>query len=200
MRSWPALVTVAVAWLGGCDSHLEAKVGGATLAQALGVIPAPAAPVVVLRRDHPPITLPPGPVRVAIDLHTPWSQVHPLLDEGVAAGSQPILLVGQRNRIWGFVLEDAPGHDPAIRLDPTAAGKFCLSPPDNQDRYCVESGDHLHISAMYVRDAVKKAVTEWGLTRVRVRPSQDVNWGDLVRTIDGARTCCKVPVQVTVAR
>ena len=67
MRPWPALVTVALAWLAGCDSHLEAKVGGATLAQALGVIPAPAAPVVVLRRNHPPVSLPPGPVRVAID-------------------------------------------------------------------------------------------------------------------------------------
>ena len=197
MRILPGLVIVALA---GCDSHLEAKVGGATLAQALGVVPAPAAPVVVLRRDHPPVSLPPGPVRVAIDLHTPWAQVHGVLDDGVAAGAQPILLVGQRDRVRGFVLDDPPGREPAIRIDPTATGKFCLSPPGTAEKYCVESGDHLHISSMYVREAVRKAVTEYGLTRIRVRPTEDINWGDLVRTVDGARTCCKVPVQVTVAR
>lgn len=198
MRTRAALIAVAA--FSGCDSHLEAKVGGATLAQALGVVPAPSAPLVVLRRDHPPVTLPPGPVRVAIDLHTPWSQVHPVLDDGVAGGSQPILLVGQRDQLRGFILDDPPGHGPAIRLDPTAAGKFCLSPPDSEEKYCVESGDHTHISSMYVREAIRKAVLAYGLTRIRVRPSADVNWGDLVRTVDGARTCCRMAVQVTVAR
>lgn len=195
------LPLLAIAALGACDSHLEAKVGGATLAQAFGVVPAAKAPVVVFTRDHAPAAVPTGPVRVAIDLHTPWSQVHPVLDAAVAAGSQPILLVGQRNRVRGFVLDDPRTSGPAIYVDPTAAGKFCLSPPDTAERYCVESGDHRHISSMYVREAVRKAVAAYGLTRIRIRPTGDTNWGDLVRTIDGSRTCCKQQaVEVTVSR
>lgn len=183
----------------GCDSHLEAKVGGAILPQALGVVAAPSAPTVVVRRGHPPGALPPGPVRVAIDLHVPWSDVRPLLDDGVARGSQPILLVGQRDRVRGFVLDDPREPGPELRLDPDATGTFCLSPPGTAERYCVASGDHLHISATYVREAMQKAVAEYGLTRVRVRPADETPWGDVVRSVDGARTCCKQPMQVTVA-
>jgi hypothetical protein len=198
MRS--AVAVVSLAALAACDSHLEAKVGGAVLAQAYGVVPAPAATTVVLRPGHLPAALPPGPVRVAIDLRVPWSDVHPLLDTGVAAGSQPILLVGQRHRVRGFVLDDARERGPELRLDPDAKGTFCLSPPGTAERYCVEAGDHRHISATYVREAMQKAVAEYGLTRVRVRPTDDTPWGDLVRTVDGARTCCEQPIQVTVAR
>lgn len=201
-----ALATVglglgAAVALGGCDSHLEAKVGGAVLPQALGVVPAPPAPTVVVRQGQvPSAPLPPGPVRVAIDLHVPWSVVRPWLDAGLAAGSQPILLVGQRDRLHGFVLDDVRERGPELRLDPNGAGTFCLSPPGTAERYCVESGDHRHISATYVREAMGKAVAEYGLTHVRVRPADDTPWGDLVRTVDGARTCCKQPMIVTVAR
>jgi hypothetical protein len=197
MRSL-ALV-VSVLGVAACDSHLEAKVGGAILPQAYGVVPAPPGPTVVVRPGKPAPPLPPGPVRVAIDLHVPWSDIRPLLDAGLAAGSQPVLLVGQRNRLRGFVLDDVRQRGPELRLDPDGKGTFCLSPPGTAERYCVEAGDHRHISSIYVREAVQKAVKEYGLTRVRVRPADETPWGDLVRTIDGARTCCDQPVQVTVA-
>ena len=206
MRAPAALTTLAAiaaavaAALAACDSHLEAKVGGAVLAQAFNVIPAPPAPVVVVKKGRTPAPLPAGPVRVAIDLATPWAEVHPLLDGGVAGGSQPILLVGVRHRVRGFVLEDAREPGPAIKLDANAAGTFCLSPPGVEQAYCVESGDHRHISSMYVREAVSKAVAAYGLTRIRVRPTDDLAWGDLVRVVDGARSCCPQPVTVTVAR
>ncbi|HVV84932.1 MAG TPA: hypothetical protein VHE35_17835 [Kofleriaceae bacterium] len=186
--------------LASCDSHLEAKVGGATLPQALGVVPAAKAPVVVVLPGQAPAALPAGPVRLAIDLHTPWAQVRPLLDGAAATGSQPILLVGQRDALHGFVLDDPRGHDPELQVSASAQGKFCLWPPDAPDEYCVESSDHRHISAAFVREAVEKAVKEYGLTHVRVHPTDDVAWGDLVRAVDGTRTCCKEPVQVTVTR
>lgn len=196
----PALILLAATALAGCDSHLEARVGGAVLPQALGVVPAAKAPVVVVKKGDPLPVLPKGPVRLAIDLRVPWSVVRDLVDGGVASGSQPILLVGQRNRLRGFVLDDPAERGPAIRLDPDGAGKFCLSPPESVEKYCVEAGDRRHISSIYVREAMQKAVAAYQLTRVRVRPTDDTPWGDLVRTIDGARTCCKGPVQVTVAR
>lgn len=192
---------LAALGLAACESNLEAKVGGAVLPQALGVIPAPAAPAVVVLPGQPAAPLPAGPVRLAIDLRTPWSEVRPLLEGAAATGSQPILLVGDRHRVRGFVLDDADDEGPAIRVVASAAGRFCLSPPDNDAQYCVESGDHRHISAAFVREALAKAVKQYGLTRVRVRAGEDVAWGDLVRTVDGSRTCCKLQdVRVSVVR
>lgn len=199
MSKLPAWLVAALA-VGACDSHLEAKVGGATLAQAYGVLPAPAGPVVVLRRDQPAPTLPAGPVRLAIDLAVPWEQVRPVLDGAAAAGSAPALLVGQRHRVRGFVLDDPPADEPALRVTANARGRFCLSPPDNDEAYCVESGDHRHISSMYVREAVGKALKTYGLRRVQVRPTGDLSWGDLVRVVDGSRTSSMVGVAVTVVR
>ncbi len=195
-----ALATLTLT-LAACDSHLDAEVGGATLPQALAVSPAGAGPTVVILPDRQPAALPAGPVRLAIDLRTPWPQVQPLLDGAAATGSQPILLVGQRNRVRAFSLDDPPVAGPAIKLVPEATGKFCLSPPGTREAYCVQAGDRRHISSMYVREAIRKAVAEYDLTVIRVEPKGDVAWGDLIRTVDGARTCCQErPVTLTVAR
>ena len=187
-----------------CDSNLEAEVGGATLAQAYGATAVPeaarAAPVVAVRKGAPPPSLPAGPVRLAIDIRTPWSEVRSLLDGAAATGSQPVLLVGQRHRVRAFVLDDPRPPGAAIRLDPDATGTFCLSPPGAAQKYCVQTGDQLNISAIFVREAVQKAVREYGLPRIVVRPTDDLRWGNLVRTVDGARSCCDTPVTVTVVR
>lgn len=183
-----------------CDSHLDAEVGGALLPQALDVVPAGEGPTVVVLPGKPPPALPTGPVRLAIDHAVPWSELGPLLTAADKAGTQPIFLVGQRDRIRAFRLADELRDEYTLRFRPTAAGKFCLSPPGTREAYCVETGTRRHVSAIYVREAVQKAVAEYGITQAWVVPDEDTRWGDIVRTIDGARTCCKEPFRVAVSR
>jgi hypothetical protein len=183
-----------------CDSHLDAKVGGALLPQALDVGPAGEGPTVVVLPGKPAPELAAGPVRLAIDHAVPWSELAPLLDAADKAGAKPTFLVGQRNRIHGFRLSDELKDEYTLRFRPTSVGKFCLSPPGTHEAYCVETGTRRHISAVYVREAVQKAVAEYGITQAWVVPDPDSRWGDIVRTIDGARTCCKEPFRVAVAR
>jgi len=197
----PAALAAALAApaLSGCDPHLEARVDGVLLPQALGVIDAPPGTTLVLAADRPVPALPAtGPVRLAIDHATPWSRVEPVLRAARSAGLDPVVLVGQRDRIHGFVVSDhlEPGY--AMRLTADATGKFCLSPPGTREQYCQQSSDRRHISATFVRGVVKRAAAEYGLDQVRVDPTPDVAWGDLVRTIDGARTCCSSPIRVAV--
>jgi hypothetical protein len=200
MRRALAILVVLVA--SACDSHFDAKVGGALLPQALDVMPSGAGegPTVVVLPGKPAPALAAGPVRLAIDHAVPWSELAPILDAADKAGAKPTFLVGQRNLIRGFRLSDDLRDEYTLRFRPTSAGKFCLSPPGTREAYCVETGTRRHVSSIYVREAVQKAVAEYGITQAWVVPDQDTRWGDIVRTIDGARTCCKEPFRVAVAR
>lgn len=183
-----------------CDSHLDAEVGGALLPQALDVVPAGGGPTIVVLPGRPAPALAPGPVRLAIDHAVPWRELGPLLAAADKAGAQPTLLVGQRDRIRGFRLSDDLRDEYTLRFRATSAGKFCLSPPGTREAYCVETGTRRHVSSVYVREAVQKAVAEYGIKQAWVVPDTDTRWGDIVRTIDGARTCCKEPFRVAVSR
>ena len=70
-------------------------------------------------------------------------------------------------------------------------GKFCVSPPGTEQAYCLESGDRQHISALFVRGVMEKAVAQYGIAQARVTPDPDLAWADLVRAVDGTRTCCR---------
>ena len=114
----------------------------------------------------------------------------------------PSLLVGHRTTVHGFVIDDELEADRySLRLQTTGTGKFCLSPPGTREAYCVESADRRHVSSMYVREAIQKAVAEYNIMQARVVPDADARWGDIVRTIDGARTCCGArQFRVAIAR
>lgn len=190
-RALPWLFLVGVAGP-GCDNRNEARVGPAILPQAMQTVAlAPGATTVAVTAGVTP-TLPTTPVQLAIDVNVPWSQVRPLL----AAG--PALVVGDRDRLRGFVLEDVLDDGAAVTIIATARGKFCLSPPRTELAYCMESSDRRHISAAFVREVMRKAVDEYGITQARIDTEDELLWADLVRTIDGARTCCKVPVKVAL--
>jgi hypothetical protein len=178
----------------GCDNRFEARVGGAILPQAMGTVdlPAGATTVVVTRGANP--VLPSGPVQLAIDVDVPWSQVATL----VRTAPRPALVVGDRDRLRGFVLEDELDNVRTLKVTANAKGKFCMSPPGADEAYCVESGDRRHISAAFVRDVLQQAVREYDLHQAWVIPTPDLAWADLVRTIDGVRTCCRQPVKVAL--
>lgn len=177
-----------------CNNPQEARVGPAILPQTVSAVALPAGATMVVVTPGATPQLPAGPVQLAIDVNVPWSQVRPLL------AANPALVVGEHAHLRGFQLEDVLDDGPAVKIVATAQGKFCLSPPGAELAYCMESSDRRHISAAFVREVMRKAVDEYGLTQARVDPEDEVLWADLVRTIDGARTCCKVPVKVALLR
>ena len=191
MRRAVLLIVLALA---ACDNRNEARVGGAILPQVLQTtaLPAGGTPIAVLPGVAPTITT--TPAQLAFAVNVPWSQVQPLL------AARPILVVGDRDKLRRFTLEDVLDDAPAVTIVATARGKFCLSPPDTELAYCMESSDRRRISAAFVREVMRKAVDEYGITQAVVDPESEVEWADLVRTIDGARTCCKVPVKVALKR
>lgn len=191
MRSAAALALATLA-LAACDNRNEARVGGAVLPQAFGTSPLPSGSrAVAVKPGAAPAAVAAGDA-FAFDVNVPWSEARAL----IAAHPEAPLVVGDRSALRGFALQDPGAAGPAVKIVATARGKFCLSPPGTDLAYCMESSDRRHISAAFVREAMRKAVAEYGITQARVDPEEDVLWADLVRTIDGARTCCKVPVLV----
>jgi len=182
--------------LPACDNRNEARIGGAIMPQALSSIPVPAGSTTVAVTPGPMPALPDGPLALAIDVNVPWTQLLPTV-----RARQPAFLVGDRDKLRGFLLEDELDPDgDAVKIIATSGGKFCVSPPGTDLAYCMESSDRRHISAAFVREVMSKAVAEYGITQARVDPDADILWADLVRTIDGARTCCKVPVKVALLK
>ena len=55
---------------------------------------------------------------------------------------------------------------------------------------CVARSDKKHIDRAFVRELTRTAVKEYDLAQVRVVVDPALEWGDAVRAIDGARTCC----------
>ena len=118
----------------------------------------------------------------------------------VRATPAPTLVVGRYRHLRAFTLEDELDAGPAIKITATAQGKFCVGPPGTDLAYCLESADRRHISAAFVREVIGKAVAEYDLHQGRVDIDDDILWADLVRTLDGARTCCKQPFKVALCR
>ncbi len=192
MRSLALAIVVVAA----CDNHHEARVGPALLPQANLTAPLPpgATPVAVMPGVAP--SLPAGPAALAIDVNVPWAQVA----AQVRATPAPTLVVGRYRHLRAFTLEDELDAGPAIKITATAQGKFCVGPPGTDLAYCLESADRRHISAAFVREVIGKAVAEYDLHQGRVDIDDDILWADLVRTLDGARTCCKQPFKVALRR
>lgn len=192
MRYLALAIVVAAA----CDNHHEARVGPALLPQANLTAPLPpgTTPVAVMPGATP--TVPAGATALAIDVNVPWAQVA----AQVRATPAPTLVVGRYRHLRAFTLEDELDAGPAVKITATAHGKFCVGPPDSDLAYCLESGDRRHISAAFVREVIGKAAIEYDIYQGRVDIDDDILWADLVRTLDGARTCCKRPFKVALHR
>lgn len=188
---WAAALLV----LAACSSQnpYEAKVDEVLLADADKVIPAAPGELVKLTQDNleptVPDVAPGGIIRIAADRVVQWHRVQALMAAVTAKGAVPVLLVGTRNEVNAFLLEDEL-KGPAIQLTPTPDGKFCVGPPDNLEARCVVNRDRAHVNRAFVREEIRGAYQEWGLTDVDVLLTPDLQWADVVRAIDGARTCC----------
>lgn len=179
--------------LGGCQANPgQAFVGKAMLPECSGVIDAtPGVDLVVLPGDED-VVIPDGKViRIAADRDVTWGTVRGLRDKIVADGRQAVLLVGVRTSVHAFHLSD-PLQDPkaAMQVTATIDGKACVSPPGVPEAKCVQRGDKKHISRAFTRELVREAMKAYQLTDVAVQVPDDLGWADVIRTIDGARTCC----------
>lgn len=160
--------------------------------QATGVVDAEEGPTLHMPGDDIS-TLPDGPVvRLAAARDVKWTEVEALIERIEAAGKRPVLLVGQRHRVRAFQLSDGEiDMDRAIALTATADGKSCVAPPGSPEAKCAQPMDAVRIDRAYTRKLVREASDAYQMTDVDIQVSRHLSWADVVRTIDGARTCCK---------
>ncbi len=198
-------VVVLLLVLGACntgDNPYEATIDGVLLADADRVLPAPATtlPLAKLTVDGPDPAPTATPGRLAIDRKVPWARVQAVLDRHAQAGAAPAILAGRRDTVHAWTLSDAI-TGPAIQVTATPDGKFCVGPPTSEFAKCVQSSDKKHVNRAFVREIVRDAVAAYDLTEVEVHVVPELEWADVVRTIDGARTCCGAKViNVNLAR
>jgi hypothetical protein len=185
----------------GC-AQKEPRVGKTWLIEADGTVEAAPGPAVELPGGTIPTDVK-GPVQLAIGADVPWRDVVSAMKTITDGGGQPVLLVARRDRAEALppiVFEEKPPEpDDAIRLRAQTDGKACVSPPGTEEATCVARRDHIHIDRAFVRQILWQAVKEYRLHKVRVViPSDSLTWADVVRSIDGARTCCGSDVEITV--
>ncbi len=197
-----ALLAVAAA---GCKNKPDATYDGVPLPQARGVREAPEAPTLVVRPDATSPDIPAGVaggmLRLAIHRHVQWKDVDALLKRVDAAGAQAVPLVGQRWHLRAFSLSDDLETERSIAVTATLEGKTCVSPPGVAEAKCVQTIEKNHIDVAYTRELVREAVNEYKIYDVDLQVDPEMQWQDVVRAIDGVRTCCyDTPVRVKLNR
>jgi hypothetical protein len=204
MRLASAVAVAAAALATACGKNpLMATVGDVVLAECDDVIPAEDGPTVVVGPEthEEDLTLPTGPVvRIAADRQVSWRRVHQLVQRLDKQGSRAVLLVGKglSTEIGAFdpVEQLHPGTH--LTLNATRDGQFCIQHPDAEKAYCVKAYDHLHIARTWIRDAMTLAVSQYQVKDVEVSVEPAMQWADVVRAIDGVRTCCPVEVRASL--
>ncbi|MCE9572639.1 MAG: hypothetical protein K8W52_05740 [Deltaproteobacteria bacterium] len=165
------------AWIPACDQT---------------IVPEDGPTVVILPATHEEdVALPHAPaVRIAADGQVSWRRVKAVRDRLIAAGARPVLLVGGHGDIHALALEDKLHDGKHLHLAATNDGKFCLGHPDSDQLYCVKGSDEHNISAAFIREAMRKAIGEYKLYDVEVTVDPAMGWTNVVRALDGVRTCC----------
>jgi hypothetical protein len=180
--------------LAGCESKDDARVDGVLLAQADGIEEPPDGPTLAVdEQTIEAAEVPAGAtiVRLAIGRKVLWSQVQALAKKVQAAGAKPIYLVGDRHRVKAMRIEDDWPGGQALQVLAFIDGKACVQPPGAIEAKCVQSGTKDYIDRAYLRELVREQVKYFELTQVEVDLPVTLHWADVVRAIDGARTCCR---------
>ncbi|MEZ4360406.1 MAG: hypothetical protein R3B48_09510 [Kofleriaceae bacterium] len=203
--SWILALAIVAGSVTACKNRLTATVDGVLLPECDSPEEPPPAPTLaILAEPNVPdeqLAFPAGAVRLAIERAVPWARVETLLE--ILAGKQiePILLVGQTYRVRRFHLNDELTGAERFTITGDAQGKFCVQTALLPNAYCVR-GAGRHIHRAFVRETVRDVVKKWGMREIEVYVDPAMEWADVVRVVDGARTCCgpKAGVRVRVAR
>jgi hypothetical protein len=191
-----ATLAGGVTLAGGCgQNHLMAQIDGVVLPECDESIPAEPGPMVTILPDaHEDLyKLPTGPVvRIAADRGVSWRRVRDVADRLRKQGSRPVLLVGRgiTSEIRAFEPIEALQPSTHLVLDASRDGSFFVGPADTQKGTRVQAFDHQHIAKSFIRETLGPIVKERGLHDVEVRIDPHADWSDMVRAVDGARTCC----------
>jgi hypothetical protein len=176
------------------------RVGQVQLADATSTIALPAGPRVELPASGVAPALPAGAkvVQIAADREAPYGAVRALVQAVHAAGAEPVLLVSREGKMAALPpLEEASAVSILIELEDR--GKTCVSPPAAEQRLCLQPPYKPKVERASVPGLVRDAVKGYHLEQVHLRPSAALSWVEVVRGIDGARTCCAgVKMRVSV--
>jgi hypothetical protein len=197
---WLALLLA----LAACANKGEAEVDGVLIPQADGLVDPPDGATMAVNKETIDTAPVPGGarvVRLAIARDVPWDRVSGLIQRVESAGRTPFLLAGHAHKVKGFRLEDdgARGTERVISVISYIDGKACVQPPGAIEAICVQSPDGKYIDRAFLREQVRRQVKTFDVKTVEVELASGLPWADVVRTIDGARTCCyetKVAVRI----
>ena len=128
-------------------------------------------------------------VQLAIERGVPWPRAKAVIDRVKASGKTPVLLCGNISDERVFTIDDVPSGGLMIQMVVEPKGKFCVQTPELPQAYCVQ-GSLGHIPRADVRQTMRETVKKWERTDVAVTVDPGTEWADVLRAIDGARTCC----------
>jgi hypothetical protein len=175
-----------------CGSTPEARVGDAVLAYADGCDDVPPGWRDVVVMPGKPVALPAevSQLLVAVDRDALFSDVWPLIAAARERGVElRFYAADRRQRVKAMAL-DPPPDGSVIAVTVTGIdGKACVALPGVEEAKCVMTAQH-RVDRAYTRELVREAFKASGLRRVRVEAESGLQWGDVVRAVDGARTCC----------
>jgi hypothetical protein len=192
-----------------CKGPGPKQVGEAKLALAVGVEPIPAqaedAPVVEILPNRE-ATVPDAPVvKLAIDRDATWGQVKATLHAIDQRQQTAVLLVAERRKVGALArfdqvddidLPDLLAH--ALEITAYTDGKVCVRHPTVSEAKCVQTPSRTYIDGAFTRELVREAAKGYELSKAAADLPDALQWDDVVRVIDGVRTCCGEARDVSV--
>jgi hypothetical protein len=178
----------------GCKVERQAHIAGVWVAQADGLSKAGKGETIAITRGLEIKSLPASEnVRLAIARDVEWSQVRALRKRILEAGKTPFLMVASDRKTGAIELYEKLEGDKSTAIDVfvSVGGKLCVAPPGiNKEAKCVKHPVNTHVDRSYTRELVREAHKAWGLSDVIIEVPPDIEWAEVVRAVDGARTCC----------
>ena len=186
---------IAVVGLAACGKNpLLARVDGQTLPECDQSVAAADGPNFSfgLRDREDQMQLPKGPVvRIAADRSVSWRRIKMVADRIRKQGSRPVYLcgVGVTDKVAAFEPTETLHPGKHLVFDAGNEGDFFVAKGDDKGTE-VHAMDHEHIAKSFIRETLGPLVSESGIHDVEVRADPHIEWADLVRAVDGSRTCC----------
>jgi hypothetical protein len=175
-----------------CEPPPLGKVGDTMLAQAADtreLSEGPAATIELSKLDLKALPAE-SEVRLAIGKRVLWREVRDTVTALEKAGKKVVLLSAQRRRIGAFALYDEVGPRP-IDVVTRTDGTACVRLPGVKEAKCVQRADAMHIDRAHLRQLTREAVRKSKIKEAVVYVPPDMQWADVVRSVDAVRTCCK---------
>ena len=192
--SWfHALLPMVLLCFIGCKGKGHAEVQNVLIPQADAYYPAPADGVELVVpndiKEQPPLPTAKH-IKLAIGRKVQWSFVATLLDRLDEAEKLVTVIAGNRHKVYAMKLDDGVKTKAAIEVTATEDGKACVQLPRAPMAKCTQSPDGRYVPRTGVRQVVREAMKAMKIYDVIVLASPTLHWADVVRALDGARTCC----------